>query len=93
MLQVGTWQEDEPYLFASNPQVLGLERGHVPSIFASTAEDGSISWGCFFVSVLIVRAVLFGVDIRALDFWKLPSVLVLRARFRVQRFAHHPWKA
>ena len=29
----------------------------------------SINWGSFFVGVLVIRALLFGVDIRAPDVW------------------------
>ena len=32
----------------------------------------SIDWGVLFVGVLVRRAPLFGVHIKAPDFWKLP---------------------
>ena len=32
----------------------------------------SVNWGPFLVRVLIIRSLLLGVYVRALDFWKLP---------------------
>ena len=34
----------------------------------------SLHWGVLFMGVLVIRARLFGVDIIAPDFWKLPCL-------------------
>ena len=49
----------------------------------------SVNWGSFFLGVLIMKALLFGVYVRAPDFWKLHNSLARRATWMLVGLSNH----